>query len=108
MQQILQGHSSREAVLASLEYLGNSIKHQVLVEDWIKTALLDKLEVFISYIIGSNSLRAGQKIKVNIVEGQGMTAHACFDGLELPNEIDKDIFYMYLNTLEPGQEFDTV
>lgn len=108
MKQIIQGSSDREDILANITYLNGSEIHKDVVENWIQNAPQDKLENFVSYVTGSRSLKSDQKIKIQLKPGLGMMAHACMDGLDLPHALDREMFYEYLNGLNPNERFDAI
>jgi Leucine-rich repeat (LRR) protein len=97
---VTQGNSTKEVIIASLDFINVKNDYQTWLRDWLEAA--DKVEIrsFLEYVVGSTAIKAQQQIKVVMKAGEGMASHTCFNTLELPQELDKAMFYFYLNGLK--------
>lgn len=103
---IIQGTFSRKAVLASIEYQQEFASHQKTLNNWLENAPKDKLKNFLSYTTGSMALRDGQVIKITFpLLGDGLKSHTCFDGLEIPQNLDAKTIIESLNDIKPNEGF---
>lgn len=106
MYRIIQGNSSREALLSAIEYIETSEVHQEILKNWLETTPQDKLINFVSFVTGSRALKAGQKIKIYFpIEGDGIKAHTCFDGLDIPQNLTKPILIDALDSIMPSEVY---
>ncbi|MFA6915409.1 MAG: hypothetical protein WC222_03360 [Parachlamydiales bacterium] len=76
---------------------------------WLEDADTTRLQSFLMYTVGSPSLKAEQKIHVKYLKGEGMASHTCFNTLEIPREMDMNMFNIYLDGLKGEKQiFDIV